>query len=80
MKEFLMQRIIASLMLCLVLRLVGCHEASPARDKSAPADGKVKVVAPGVSVEVEPKRDSNSPGKVKVNAPGVHVDVEKKPG
>ena len=71
-----MLRSVVWILFCLTIGS-GCVESRPARE---PTDRKVKVVAPDVNVDVEPKRDSNSTGKVKVNAPGVHIDVEKKPG
>jgi hypothetical protein len=66
--------------LCLLFTLVifGCTQSTPTREKGAPADGKINVVAPDVNVNVEPKHDANSTGKVNVSAPGVEVKVEKK--
>jgi hypothetical protein len=61
-----------------LLLIVGCHESPGSREPPPSNGGKVNVTAPGVNVDVEPRRDANSPGKVKVNAPGVRVDVEKK--
>ncbi len=69
-----MRNILGTFIICLLL--LGCNQPRPENAASTKKD--VKVVAPGVDVDVEPKRTPNSSGKVRVNAPGVTVDVEKK--
>ena len=70
-----MKRIAMSFVFAMLL-IAGCHESPGTREAPPSNGGKVNVTAPGVNVDVEPRRDA--PGKVRVNAPGVNVDVERK--